>query len=331
MRIGMAVSAVLHAVLVTLAIFGLPVLFHSEELAERLIVVELFTVAEETTPTPPPKPEPPEPEPKVAAVAEPRPELEAIKPPPKPEPEPPKPEPVKAEPAPPPPPPEPEPVKAPPPPPPEPEKQVAVLEPEPEPAPKPKPKPEPPKPVAKTVEPAPKPKPRPKPRPKTVAKPKKQSFDADRIAALLDKKIKKANSTPPRPREEAEKQPPEKTTRPTPTRVATQPLTLSEKDAIRVQIERCWSVPAGAKDAENLIVRIRIFLNPDGSLRGQPEIVDRARMEQPGEEYFRTAAESARRAVLKCTPLQQLPVTKYERWRDIELTFNPREMLEARG
>jgi hypothetical protein len=218
MRIGMAISAALHAVLVTLAIFGLPVLFHPDELAERPIIVELFTVAEETTPTPPPKPEPPEPEPKVAAVAEPRPEPEAIKPPPKPEPEPPKPEPVKAEPAPPPPPPEPEPVKAPPPPPPEPEKQVAVLEPEPEPAPKPKPKPAPPKPVAKTVEPAPKPKPRPKPRPKTVAKPKKQSFDADRIAALLDKKIKKANSTPPRPREEAEKQPPEKTTRPTPTR-----------------------------------------------------------------------------------------------------------------
>ena len=102
MRIGMAVSAALHAVLIVLAIFGLPHLFDAEELGERTIVVDIFIVAEETTPRPPPKPEPPkpEPEPKVAAQVEPRPEPEAIKPPP---PEPLKPEPVKAEPPPPPP------------------------------------------------------------------------------------------------------------------------------------------------------------------------------------------------------------------------------------
>jgi hypothetical protein len=52
-------------------------------------------------------------------------------------------------------------------------------------------------------------------------------------------------------------------------------------------------------------------------------------MSRPGEEFFRAAAESAYRAVKKCTPLRQLPVTKYERWRDIELTFNPKEMLEG--
>jgi hypothetical protein len=104
---------------------------------------------------------------------------------------------------------------------------------------------------------------------------------------------------------------------------------MSELDAIRLQIQRCWSVPAGARDAENLIVKIRILLKPDGTLLGDPEIVDRVRMARPGEENFRAAAESAYRAVKLCAPLKNLPPEKYDLWRDIELTFNPRDLLRG--
>jgi len=45
------------------------------------------------------------------------------------------------------------------------------------------------------------------------------------------------------------------------------------------------------------------------------------------DDFFRTAAESAVRAVRLCTPLKNLPTTKYDRWQEITLTFNPREML----
>ena len=99
---------------------------------------------------------------------------------------------------------------------------------------------------------------------------------------------------------------------------------MRDIDAIRHQIERNWTPPAGARDAFDLVIRVRIGLNPDGSLRGAPEIVDTARMKDP---FYRAAADSALRAVYKSEPLQNLPKSKYNAWRDITLTFNPRELL----
>ena len=112
-------------------------------------------------------------------------------------------------------------------------------------------------------------KPKPPP-PKRVAEavPEAYKFDTDRIAELIDK---------------------------TPREPLDQPLTLSEVDSLKTQIERCWPVQAGARYAEDLVVTIRIFLNPDGSLRREPQIVDDERL--AGDPFFRVAAESAIRAV----------------------------------
>jgi hypothetical protein len=64
-------------------------------------------------------------------------------------------------------------------------------------------------------------------------------------------------------------------------------------------------------------------MNPDGNVRSV-EIVDAAgRM---GDSFYRTAAESARRAVLQCQPLP-VPPKKYDVWREIYLTFDPSQML----
>ena len=105
------------------------------------------------------------------------------------------------------------------------------------------------------------------------------------------------------------------------------PLSEREVDAFRTQVGRCWLVPAVAVDAANLIVSLRIFLHPDGSLARAPEIIDRARMGRPGEASFQAAAESAVRAVLRCEPYEMLPASKYELWREIELNFDPMDML----
>ena len=165
------------------------------------------------------------------------------------------------------------------------------------------------------------PKPKPPP-PKRVAEaaPEAYKFDADRIAELIDKTPRKrsAPETPETPRA-----PPRIASR-TAQPLAGQPLTLSEVDALKTQIERCWIVQAGARYAEDLVVTIRVFLNPDGSLRREPQIVDDKRL--AGDPFFRAAAASAIRAVLKCEPFK-MPFTKYHRWREIELTFDPREML----
>ena len=107
-------------------------------------------------------------------------------------------------------------------------------------------------------------------------------------------------------------------------RTKDEPLTLLEVDALRAQIQRCWIVRAGARYGGELVVTLRVFLNPDGSLRSEPKIVDEARF--AADPDFHAAAESALRAVLKCEPFK-MPVAKYHRWREIELTFDPREML----
>ncbi len=104
-----------------------------------------------------------------------------------------------------------------------------------------------------------------------------------------------------------------------------QRLTISEIDAIRRQIEACWNVPAGLRDAENLIVDIKVVMNPDATVK-RAEIVDRSRV--VGEAYYRAAAESALRAVLhpRCSPLR-LPPQKYEQWKTFTLSFNPKELI----
>jgi outer membrane biosynthesis protein TonB len=103
-------------------------------------------------------------------------------------------------------------------------------------------------------------------------------------------------------------------------------LTTTQIDLVRQKISKCWHFPAGLKNAEDLIVDIRMQLARDGSVK-QAEIINKARMKT--DSNFRTAAENAYRAVLdpNCNPLP-LPPDKYEEWKDLELSFNPKEMME---
>lgn len=103
------------------------------------------------------------------------------------------------------------------------------------------------------------------------------------------------------------------------------PMSLSEIDAIRNQVAKCWNVPAGAKDAQNLVVVLRLQLASDGSVLKVELARDQSRYES--DSFFRAAVDSARRAVEECSPLKNLPPEKYATWRDMEMTFDPKEML----
>ena len=106
---------------------------------------------------------------------------------------------------------------------------------------------------------------------------------------------------------------------------ADRPLSVSEMDAIRQQIARCWLVPAGAKQGESLAVEIQVRMNPDRTVR-EAAVVDSSRMRS--DPFFRAAAESALRALRNpsCTPLN-LPPEKYETWKSFTITFDPKDML----
>ena len=78
---------------------------------------------------------------------------------------------------------------------------------------------------------------------------------------------------------------------------------------------------------ENLLVRIKLKLKPDGTVM-KSEILDHARMNKPGQGFYKVLAESALRAIQLCQPLR-VPSTGYERWKNLQLNFDAREMLEG--
>jgi hypothetical protein len=104
-------------------------------------------------------------------------------------------------------------------------------------------------------------------------------------------------------------------------------LTLSQEDALRAQIFGCWSVPLGLPYNEDLLVRIKLKLKKDGSIM-KSEILDHQRMNRPGQKFYKVLAESALRAVRLCQPLK-VPPTGYDKWKEIQLNFNPTEMLRG--
>jgi outer membrane biosynthesis protein TonB len=172
--------------------------------------------------------------------------------------------------------------------------------------------------------PAPKP-PAPKPAPKvaearTELRPSEprpsapdRTFDPDRITALLDK------AAPPKAAA------PDVATAATASlgslRGTAQRLSATEEDALRAHVQRCWNPPV-ADDPHSLVVPVRIYLNPDGSLSRPPEVV-----QAPGGSFGQVAAEAALRAVRRCEPLPLSP-GMYDKLRQgFIFNFDPREMF----
>ncbi len=102
-------------------------------------------------------------------------------------------------------------------------------------------------------------------------------------------------------------------------------LTLSEEDALKAQLFGCWSVPFGIPYKPDLLVSIRLKLKPDGTT-SKIEVVDHAKMNKPGQKFYKVLAESALRAVRLCQPLR-VPTTGYERWKELQLNFDAKGML----
>ena len=147
---------------------------------------------------------------------------------------------------------------------------------------------------------------------------KKEIFDPNNIAALIDKSKENLAETTLKNN---------KITQSQDQNMDISGLTLSEEDALKAQIFGCWSIPLGLPYNENLLVRIKLKLKPDGSVV-KTEILDHARMNQPGQGFYKVLAESALRAIQLCQPLR-VPTTGYERWKDLQLNFDAREMLEG--
>ncbi|MEM7225046.1 MAG: hypothetical protein AAF495_18865 [Pseudomonadota bacterium] len=292
MRNGAIFSGILHLSIFVVLVFGLPSFVTPLEVTPP-IPVELVVLEEELE-----VPEPElEPEPVKEAEPEPEPEPEPVQQ----AKQPPTPAPAVAEPLPP----EPEPEL-------EPEVAELIQEPEP-PAPQPQAKPEAPEPP-KPAAPAPPRKPK-----VTVVMPEEEKEPPPEtdFTSVLNSIDDLRTQMAAKPATETTKAAPE------PTPQGSQIEQMEMVRAIQSQLARCWQLEPGARDAANMIVEIRVALNPNGAVR-DAKIVDSLRM--VSDSFFRSAAENARRAVYRCSPFD-LPVRKYEIWQVMTLRFDPRQMF----
>lgn len=153
-------------------------------------------------------------------------------------------------------------------------------------------------------------------KPKTA---KKRDFNTDRIAALLNKIPDAANEpSPVLPSDET----PSKKVRGQ-SNGTQMTMSVNEIDALRSRIAQCWSPPPGGLGAGQIVVKLRLKLNEDGTLVGYPTVANSG-----SSPFFQAAADSAVRAVYQCQPYA-LPSDKYALWRDMILNFDPSEMYRA--
>jgi hypothetical protein len=174
------------------------------------------------------------------------------------------------------------------------------------------------------AEPLPSDKAKPVEKPTEDEKPKPKPKDED-FAALLNKLKQEAKTAPAKTAKDTTNTEANKSKSDAPYDDS-MPLSISEKDLIRSQFLVCWTMPAGAKDAHTLAARIRIELQPDGTVQSAALVSDQMGRYN-SEPFFRAAADSALRAVHRCSPIKNLPPDKYNSWRSMELNFDPQDML----
>jgi len=110
-----------------------------------------------------------------------------------------------------------------------------------------------------------------------------------------------------------------------PTEPSGPPLTVGEKNAMRLAVSQCWNVGALSTDALRTVVVVGFSLSPDGKVIAGSERLLNSSGGTPGS--VDQAYQAARRAVLRCGARgYDLPADKYAQWKDIEITFNPERM-----
>ena len=108
------------------------------------------------------------------------------------------------------------------------------------------------------------------------------------------------------------------------------PREIERLKKLEAQIYGCWSIPLGLPLDEDLVVKIKLELNQDGTIL-RSEISDHGKNRlnyEAGQGFYSVLVESLLRAIRLCQPLI-VPTIGYERSIDLQLNFDAREMFEG--
>lgn len=153
-----------------------------------------------------------------------------------------------------------------------------------------------------------------KPQPVKKLEPQPPKFDPRKVAALLDKRApqrtaaagERLNST---------------ASLGAPTGLAAR-MSQTELDALRARLMSLWNPPAGSRNVQELVVQVRIKLSPDGRVVGAPQVLNNG-----GNVLFQAARDSALRAIYRGQPFDMLKPAHYEIWKEMDITFDPRDLM----
>ena len=101
-------------------------------------------------------------------------------------------------------------------------------------------------------------------------------------------------------------------------------LSQSELDALRARLRELWNPPLAPSNPEELVVVVEVKFRPDGTVEGQPRVLSSGRTPMAA-----AARDSAVRALLRGQPFTMLRREHYDLWKDIEIKFDPREMIRG--
>ncbi len=103
-------------------------------------------------------------------------------------------------------------------------------------------------------------------------------------------------------------------------------MSITAIDAIRSKFIQCWTLPYGSKDSHKNKVTLVVYLDINANVKTVELINDKSNRYKKNPS-FRAMADSAIRAVYKCSPLSGLPKEDYDTWNTMEIHFDPSEMF----
>lgn len=143
---------------------------------------------------------------------------------------------------------------------------------------------------------------------------KESDFNADDVAALLNKQ---------QPSGGGAKRSTDQAALGGKTNTGGSKLSQTEMDALRGIIQKNWQIIPGMADAGDVRIRVVMKLDRDGSIIGKPQV------EATGgtEGTRRALSGGAYRAILRSAPFTSLPADKYDAWNEVIVNFDPSDLI----
>lgn len=94
-------------------------------------------------------------------------------------------------------------------------------------------------------------------------------------------------------------------------------LARGEREQAARQVSACWDPSVGDIDPAGSMIRLKLSMNRDGTVR-RLEVLDQGKMAD--SRSLRAFAESAIKAVMRCTPFN-LPPDQYVQWQTLVMRF----------